>query len=189
MPNCAPFAVSARETQARPGPPADQVCLRLTWPMTYLKRPALPSTSPICWPVLEHRFPLPSIAKVWSPPSPKRSPAATAFCAPPRTPSACARRRDDSAGHLSGDCRRLAPGVPPTAHLSTRRAAGAGLVGLPRTPLPVPHPLDLGWSEPQLERGILSPLALPVATPGVVCPHSAPRSGLLPRPSGGSGHR
>src|SRR5882724_44189 len=181
MPNCAPFAVSARVTQAPPGPPPDQVCLRLTWPMTYLRRPLLRSTSPFCWPVLKHPFPLPSIAKAWSPPSPKKSPAATASCAPPRTPSACARRLDDSSGHLSGDCRRLAPRVPPTAHLSTRRAAGAWLIGLPRTTLPVPHPLDLGRSESQLERGILSPLALPVATPGVICPHFAPRSGLLPR--------
>src|SRR2546429_9743045 len=180
MPNCAPFAVSARQTPARPNPPVYQVCLRLTWPMTYSRRPVLPSTSPICWPALRPPFPWPSIAKAWSPPSPKKSPAATASCAPPRTPSACARRLDDSAGHLPRHRRRLAPGVPPTAHLSTRRTPGARLLGLPGTPLLVPHHLELGRSVPELDRGILSPFALPVATPAVVCPHSAPRSRLLP---------
>src|ERR1700674_4471212 len=115
--------------------------------MTYLRRPALPFTSPICWLVSSPPFPLPSIAKAWSPPSPKRSPAATASCALPRTPSACARRLDDSAGHLPRHCRRLAPGVSPTALLSTRRTTGARLVGLSGTPLLVPHHLDLGWSE------------------------------------------
>src|SRR2546429_3991775 len=189
MPNCAPFAVSAREIQARPGPSAKQVCLRLTWPMTYLGRPALPSMSPICWPELRLPFLWPSIAKAWSPLSPKKSPAATAFCAPPRTPSACARRLDDSARHLPRHCRRLAPGVPPTAHLSTRRTPGSRLNGLPGTPLLVPHHLDLGRSASELGCGILSPLALPLATPGFVCPHSAPRSGLLPRSAGGCGHR
>src|SRR6266487_2287712 len=147
MPNCALFAACARAKPTRPGPPADQVCLRLIWPMTYLRRPVLPSTSPICWPGLRLLFPLPSIAKAWSPPSPKRSPAATASCAPPRTPSLCARRLDDFAGHLPRHCRRLAPGVPPTAHLSTRRTTGARLVGLSGTPLLVPHHLDLGRSE------------------------------------------
>src|SRR6266571_6344962 len=164
MPNCAPFAVSARQTPAPPSPPAKQVCLRLIWPMTYSRRPALPSMSPISWPGLRLPFRWPSIAKAWSPPSPKKSPAATASCVPPRTPSACARRPDDSAGHFPRHCRRLAPGVPPTAHLSTRRTPGARLIGLPGTPLLVPHHLDLGRSASQLERGILSPLALPVAT-------------------------
>src|SRR5437870_1721353 len=42
MPNCAPFAVSARVTQVLPGPPPYQVCLRLTWPMTYLKKARAP---------------------------------------------------------------------------------------------------------------------------------------------------
>src|SRR5260370_29360645 len=131
MHNRAPFAVSARETQPRHGPPAMQVCLKLTWPMTYLRRPALPSTSPICWLVSKPPFPLPLIAKAWFPPSPKRSPAATASCAPPRTPSACARMLDDSARHFPRHCYRRGPGVPPTAPLSTRRPSCARLVGPP----------------------------------------------------------
>src|SRR5260370_36140630 len=123
-----------------------KVCLKLTLTMTYLRRPALPSTSPICWLVSKPPFPLPLIAKAWFPPSPKRSPAATASCAPPRTPSACARRLDDSARHFPRHCCRLAPGVPSTTALSTRRKTDARLVGPPRTPLLVPHHLDLGRS-------------------------------------------
>src|ERR1700680_3446640 len=188
-PNGAPFAAFARGLRTCPSRHAEQVCPRLTWLMTYLKKPAPPSTSPICWPASSPPYPWLSIARAWSPPSPKRSPVATVSCAPPRTLSACARMLDDSVGGVSGDCRRLAPGVPPTAHFSARRTAGARLVGLPGTPLLVPHPLDLGWSESQLERGILSPLALPVATPGFVCSHSAPRSGLLPWTLSGRGHR
>src|SRR5260370_9291677 len=178
--NCAPCAACVWEKLTAPNRHAEQVCPRLTWPMTYLKRPDPRSTSPICWPVSSLPFPSPSIAKAWSPLSPKKSPAATASCAPTRTPSLCARTLDDSACCVPRYCCRLALGLPSTAHLPSRRSSGPRLVGLPGTPLFVPHHLVLGRSESQLERGILSPLALPVAAPRFVRPHSAPRSGLLP---------
>src|ERR1035441_2187732 len=57
----------------------------------------------------------PSIARASSLPSPRRSPARTASCAPTRIPSPCVRRPDDSAGRLLGDCGRLALGLSSSA--------------------------------------------------------------------------
>src|ERR1017187_7139114 len=60
-------------------------------------------------------FGVASIARASSLPSPRRSPARTASCAPTRIPSPCVRRPDDSAGRLLGDCGRLALGLSSSA--------------------------------------------------------------------------
>jgi len=82
---------SARGAPRRLAGSSDRSCPKLTWPMTYLKKPDPHSTSPSCWTVSTPLLASPSIAKVWSLPSPKRSPGRTVSCAPRRTPSGCVR--------------------------------------------------------------------------------------------------
>src|ERR1035437_6489036 len=63
--------------------------------MTYLRRPAPHSTSPNSWIAFTPPSASPWTARAWSPPSPRKSPARTASCAPLRIPSLSARRPDD----------------------------------------------------------------------------------------------
>src|ERR1700720_2281891 len=159
-PNCVPFAASARVILRRLGPLAIKVCLRLTWLLTYLKRPDPRSTSPYSWIASTPPLASPSIAKASSLPSPRRSPATTASCAPRRIPSGCVRRPDDSTGGLPGDRRRLAGGVSPIAHLPTCGAASSGLAGVFGPALPVSHHLDQRRPPSQLGCRILSAFPL-----------------------------
>src|ERR1022692_627465 len=140
----------------RLGPLAAQVCLRLTWPMTYSRKPALRCMSPNC--SLASTLPLasPSIAKASSLPSPRKSPARTASCAPTRIPSPCARSPDDFTGGFPGNCRRLAWRVSSIAYLPPCRAASPGLAGVLGPALPIAHHLDQRRPASQLERGVLS---------------------------------
>src|ERR1019366_9866930 len=64
--SCAPCAASARVTPRRLGLLAAKVCLKLIWPLTYLKSPALRSTSPSSWTVSTPPLASPSIAKASS---------------------------------------------------------------------------------------------------------------------------
>jgi len=137
-----------------------QVCPKLTWPMTYLKKPDPHSTSPSCWTVSTPLLASPSIAKVWSLPSPKGSPGRTVSCAPRRTPSGCVRRPVDSAGGLPGNRRRLAGRFSSIAVLPAGCAASSGLAGVFGATVPVPHHLDQRRPQSQLERGVFSALAL-----------------------------
>src|ERR1039458_5223603 len=182
--SCAPCAASARVTPRRLGLFA-KVCLKLIWPMTYLKRPALRSTSPSSWTVSTPPLASPSIAKASSLPSPRRSPARTVSCAPRRIPSPCVRRPDDTTGDFLGNRRRLAGRVSPVAHLPTCRPASPGLPGVLGPPLPHPHHLDLRRPASQLERRVFSAFPLRLAAPGVVSTHSPTRPGVLPGTVGG----
>src|ERR1039458_717067 len=187
--NCVPFAASAKVIPRRLDPLARKVCLKLTWPMTYLKRPALRSTSPSCWTASTPPLASPSIAKASSLPSPRRSPATTASCAPRRIPSGCVRRPDDSTGRLLGNRRRLAGCVSPIAHLPTCGAASSGLACVFGTTVPVTHHLGQRWPESQLERRVFSAFSLRLAAPGVVSSYPPARPGLLPGTVGGRGRR
>jgi hypothetical protein len=64
-----------------------------------------------------------------------------------------------------------------------------GLSGVSRPALPDPHYLDQRWPRPQLERGVLSTLALPVGAAAVVSAHFAARLTALPATSGRCGYR
>src|SRR5271169_3264237 len=156
----APSAACARLTRLPPSLLALKVCLKLTWPMTYSKRPGPRSTSPNSSTVSTPPSASPSIAKASSLPSPRRSPAKTASCVPTRTPSPCARSHDDAAGCLLGYRRRLALGVSPNPHLPARRTPSPGWAGLLGTPLPLSHHLDQRRPAAQLERRVLSAFSL-----------------------------
>src|SRR5580658_1907092 len=130
-----------------------------------------------------------SIAKAWFLHLPKRWPVPTASCARKRTHSHSARRPDESAGRVSGHRPGLAQRLSPTAHVRPRRATGARVADLSRAPLPDSDHLDQWRPEPQLERGVFPPLALPVGATAVVSAYPATCFGLLPATPGRRGHR
>ena len=79
--------------------------------------------------------------------------------------------------------------VSPTAHLSPRRAPSPGFAGLPGPALPDPHHLDQRRPAAQLERRVLSPLALLSGSHNAVRGRPPPCPGLLSRPPGRRGPR
>ncbi len=77
----------------------------------------------------------------------------------------------------------------PSSARSARCAASARFPGLPGPALPDSYHLGQRRPEPQLERGVFSPLALPLGAAAVVSTDLEARFGVLPPTSGRRGHR
>src|SRR3990172_6134436 len=173
-------AVNPRPARLR----VEKVCRRLTWRMTYSRRRAGRCTSPTS----SRGSTAPSAwrwtARAWSPPSRRKSRAATGSCAPRRTRSAFARKRHDPARHLPADHRRLARRLSPSAHHAPRRSPSAGLVDLSGPALSVAHHLDQRASGPELECRVLLALAVSVGPPGAVSPDPGAGAARLSRTAG-----
>src|SRR5579863_30394 len=184
-----PFAAFARVSRRASLLAPRKVCLKLTWRTTYSRRPAPPYTFPRFWCVSTPPSTLPLIARAWFLPSPRKSLAAIASCAPLRTLSLYVRRPDDSLRRLVGGRGRLDSPFPPAAHRPSRRASGPGRLGLCGPPLSFPHHLDPGPPAPQLVKRVLPPLALSLGTAVVVRGHLAAGLALLSRPPGGRRRR
>src|SRR5579863_3441479 len=187
--SCALSAASGKVSPLPPRRAAAKVCLRWTWPSTYLRRPAHPCTSPRSWNVSNPSSVPPWTARAWSPRLPRRSLAATASCARRRIHSHCARRPDEPAGRVPRRRSGLAQRLSPTAHVRAWRATSARFADLSWAPLSDSYHLDQRRPEPQLERGVFSSLALPLGAAGVVSADPATRPGVLPAASGRRGHR
>src|SRR5882724_10876148 len=188
-PSCAPSAVCAKGKRSRSGRGVIKVCHRLTWRMTYLKRPVRRCMSPSCWlasrPVLASRW----IAKVWSPRSPRKWRGEIASCALTKIPLPCVRRPDDPAGRAAGDPVGMAGGFSPAAQLEEGRAAGRGLSGLLGPTHLVADPVEQWWPAAQLEQRVLSALALWLGAAAVVCPDPAAWTRAVSGAAGGGGGR
>src|ERR1700686_700923 len=160
MRNCAPSADFARAIRPPPRPAQEKVGLRLTWPLTYSRKPAPRCMSPNCSLASTPPLASPSIAKASSLPSLRKSPVRIASSAPRRIPSVCDPRPDDSAGGVPRYHRRLALRLPSIAHLSTCGAPSSGLAGVFGPTLSVPHHLGQRRPASQLERRVLSSFPL-----------------------------
>src|ERR1035438_8351512 len=164
MLNSAPSAAFAMANRP-PHPAQEKVGLRLTWHMTYSRKPAPRCMSPNCSPAFSPPLPSPSIAIASSLPSPRKSPARTASSAPRRIPSACDRRPDDFAGSFPGYHRRLALRLSSIAHLPACRSPSSGLAGVFGPTVSDTYHLDLRRPTSQLGRRILSSFPLCLAGP------------------------
>src|ERR1017187_10128242 len=178
MLNSAPSAAFARAIRP-PHLAQEKVSLKLTWPMTYSRKPAPRCMSPNCSLAFTPPLALPLIAIASSLPSPKKSPARTASSAPRRIPSVCDPRPDDFAGSFPGYHRRLALRLPSIAHLPACRSPSSWLAGVFGPTVSVPHHLGQRRPASQLERRVLSSFPLLLAAPGVVSSHPSTDAALL----------
>src|SRR2546426_774127 len=167
----------------------EKVCHKLTWRMTYLRKPGLRCMSRNCW--LASKPPLARqwTARAWSPHSPRKWPAAIVSCGPTKILLAYARRSDDPFGGTAGDPVGMAGGVSPAAQLEESGPAGSGLSGLPGPPDTVADYLDQWGAAAQLEQRVLSAFALSVGRGATVCADLAAGAGGVSGPAGGSGGR